>query len=134
MADVRRFPFSRRHPQFNRERLSASLNEAGIACRWIEALGGRRDDDAAGGAGAAAASWSTAYLAHMRTPEFAQGLEELLALAESGRTAVLCAERDPRNCHRLLVADALEERGVAVTHVTGPGESAEHRALRSAGA
>jgi len=119
VADVRRFPASRRHPQFAREALAARLAADGIAYDWLPALGGRR----AARPDSPHRGWRVeafrAYADHMETPEFAAGLARLVALAALRPTAILCAEAVPWRCHRQLIADALVARGVAVVHLLG---------------
>ncbi len=105
VADVRRFPTSRKHPHFSRENLEPALRGAGIEYVFLgEELGGYRP----GG-----------YEAHMATPEFRQGLGKLEGLARAKRTAIMCAERDPRGCHRRFIAEALLKRGFRVIHILG---------------
>lgn len=117
LVDVRRFPGSRRHPQFGSAALEASLAAAGIGYRHIEVLGGRRDalPDSPHGA------WRNAsfrgYADHMDTPEFQAALDEVLASAESRNVVVMCAEAVPWRCHRNLIADAATARGVDVLHI-----------------
>lgn len=120
IADVRRFPASRRHPHFSREALTASLPAESIAYSHIPELGGRRT--------ARSDSVNTAwqhpsfrgYADHMATPEFARGLDALLAFAKTGRVAVMCAEAQWWRCHRQLIADALVARGISVEHIMSP--------------
>lgn len=103
VCDVRHFPGSRRYPHFSREAFSAALRAAEIDYVWLgEQLGGYRK----GG-----------YEAHMRTAEFALGLDELRRLASEKATAVVCAEALPRRCHRRFIAMALEKTGWEVVHV-----------------
>ena len=123
IADVRRYPASRRHPHFGREALAASLTAAGIAYDWLPALGGRRparkDSPHVG--------WRVdsfrGYADHMDSAEFAAGLARLVELAAARPTAIMCAEAVPWRCHRQLIADTLVARGVDVVHVVGAGES-----------
>jgi uncharacterized protein (DUF488 family) len=123
LVDVRRFPGSRRHPQFGGAALAAALGEAGIAYRHAEALGGRRSSDA--GAASPNTAWRNAafraYADYMATPEFHRALARLMELAEERTTAVMCAEAVPWRCHRRLITDALLVRGVPVADITGPG-------------
>lgn len=127
VADVRRYPESRRHPQFGRLALAKALASAGLDYLWIPDLGGRRpahpDSPHVG--------WREpgfrGYADHMGSAEFEAGLRRLLALAARRPTAILCAEAVPWRCHRQLVSDALVARGIDVRHVTGPGEPSAHR-------
>lgn len=127
IADVRRYPASRRHPHFAREPLAAALAQAGLAYVWLPALGGRRR----GRPDSPHVAWRNesfrAYADHMDGEEFHAGLTALLALAAEHPTAVLCAEAVPWRCHRQLIADALVARGVDVRHVLGPGPAEAHR-------
>jgi len=136
VADVRRFPSSRVFPHFNRPALAASLASAGIGYRWFEALGGRRGEGRQGreesgsdndspNIGIADPSFRL-YADHMATPAFARALEELIALARERPTAILCAERDFRRCHRRYLADALHAHGVEVEHLQDGGKSEMH--------
>jgi len=127
IADVRRFPASRRHPHFGRDALVAALAPTGRSYLWLPALGGRR----AGRPGSPHVAWQNAafraYADHMETAEFQDGLGVLLALAAERPTAVLCAEAVPWRCHRQLIADALVARGIEVRHVLGPVAAQPHR-------
>jgi uncharacterized protein (DUF488 family) len=120
IADVRRYPGSRRHPHFAGEALAASLAKAGVAYAWMPELGGRRAPRPDSPHVAWRVEGFRAYADHMETPEFAAGLARLLDVAAERRTAVLCAEAVPWRCHRRLLADALVVRGVEVRHVMGP--------------
>jgi uncharacterized protein (DUF488 family) len=126
VADVRRFPASRRHPQFARESLAETLAGAGVRYDWLPALGGRRAPRPDSPHVAWREPGFRAYADHMETEEFRAGLETLLGLAAARPTAVLCAEAMPWRCHRQLIADALVVRGVTVLHVLGPGAPRGH--------
>ena len=130
VADVRRFPVSRRFPQHARARLEPALAAAGVAYEFLgERLGGRRELDPAADP-ARNAAWREpslhAFADALDTPDVAAGLAELEALGRARRTAFLCAERDWRSCHRQLVADALVVRGWQVIHLVRPGERELH--------
>src|SRR4051794_2733658 len=91
IADVRRFPGSRRLPHFSATALEHDLGQANIDYRWLPALGGRRRP-----ADSVNRAWRhpafRAYADHIATEEFAAGLDELLMLANGIRTAIMCAE------------------------------------------
>lgn len=127
LADVRRFPASRRFPHFNRENLERSLEEVGIAYRHFGELGGRRGERAKNSPNTAwrVEAFNT-YADHMDTPEFQQALDELTALAEEQRAAIMCAEAVPWRCHRRLIADALIVRGWTVEDILGRGQVRPH--------
>jgi uncharacterized protein (DUF488 family) len=126
VADVRRFPGSRRHPQFGAGALAAGLAAHGMGYTHIEALGGRRSV----APGSQNGGWQNAafrgYADHMATASFAAGLAELEALAAAQPTAVMCAEALWWQCHRRLVADALLAHGWAVDHIGPDGGIAAH--------
>jgi uncharacterized protein (DUF488 family) len=126
VADVRRFPGSRRHPQFGADALAAGLAARGIGYAHLAALGGRRSV----APGSRNGGWENAafrgYADHMATASFAAGLAELEALAAAEPTAVMCAEALWWQCHRRLVADALLARGWAVDHIGPDGRVAAH--------
>ena len=126
VVDVRRFPGSRRNPAVNREALAATLPRHGVAYRWDERLGGRRAAPPDSPDVALRHPAFAGYAAHMRTPEFAAGVAELLA-AEAP-TAVLCSESVWWRCHRRLIADHVTlVHGVAVHHVLPGGRVQDHR-------
>jgi len=126
LADVRRFPGSRRLPHFNAEALRAALPEAGIAYEHMPELGGRRSRVP----GSPNGGWENAafqgYADHMASEEFARGLARLEAWAAERSVAVMCAEAPWWRCHRRLVADALVARGWTVCHILGEQRGAEH--------
>ena len=127
VVDVRRFPGSRRLPQFTSEALQAELEHAGIAYHWIAALGGRRRPDPASPNTGWTHAAFRAYADHIDGEEFAEGLFELLMLAGGLRTAIMCAEVLWWRCHRRLIADVLVSLGVPVVHLFAPRKSEIHR-------
>ena len=141
LADVRRFPGSRRHPHFGREALAGALAEAGIAYAHLPELGGRR----APAPDSPNAGWQVAgfrgYADHLRSEEFAAGrarLEALVACTRDGGeasprggraprlTAIMCAEAQWWRCHRRLVADVMVLAGHDVAHLMPDGRLIEH--------
>jgi len=127
IVDVRALPASGRQPWFNRQPLALALAEAGLAYDWLgEELGGGRDDvqrpDLAGLKDPA----HRGYAAHMATPQFANGVERLLALAARRPTAIMCAEAAPDGCHRERLCDALHLRGVEVVHAIDAARTMRH--------
>jgi uncharacterized protein (DUF488 family) len=126
VADVRAYPFSRRHPQFDRPRLEHDLGMVGIDYRWVgEALGGRRKARP-GSAHISLSESFRGYADHMETAAFEAAVGELVVLGDGARLAFMCAERLPEDCHRGLIADWLATRGVGVTHLLHPGIAREH--------
>lgn len=124
LADVRRYPGSRRYPQFARDSLEAALPAAGIRYAHFASLGGRRRPRPDSPNGGWRSEQFRGYADHMGSEEFAGALEALLALA--GPAAVMCAEAVPWRCHRNLLSDELTRRGVEVVHVLGPGSANRH--------
>ncbi len=126
IADVRRFPGSRRLPHFGEDALRASLSGHGIEYRFIPQLGGRRkalpDTPNTG--------WRNAsfrgYADHVESEEFDEGLEILLDLASQYRTAMMCAEVLWWRCHRSLVSDVVKLRGIEVLHIQDVRQVNEH--------
>lgn len=128
LADVRRFPSSRRLPQFNAPVLERMLGEAAIDYAMLgDDLGGRR----AAAEGSRNGGWRVAgfrgYADHMSTPEFRRGLATLERLAAGRRAAFMCAEGPWWRCHRQLIADAMLVRDWSVAHVMPDGRLTEHR-------
>jgi uncharacterized protein (DUF488 family) len=123
---VRRFPGSKRHPQFSQDALAASLAGEGIGYHWLPALGGRRRarPDSPNTA------WRNAafrgYADHMESSEFSEGLGELLSLAADARTCLMCAEALWWRCHRALISDLLCARGIEVVHILDAQHSIVH--------
>ena len=126
VADVRRFPGSRRLPQFGADALTDDLARDGILYRWIPELGGRRQPSAASTNLAWRHSAFRAYADHVATEEFATGLYEVLMLAHGQRTVLMCAELLWWRCHRRLIADVLTSIGLEVFHVRGEETPALH--------
>lgn len=126
IADVRRFPGSRRHPQFGGEALAERLGTDAIDYAWLARLGGRRRGDAA----PEHLGWRNpsfrAYAAYTWTEEFAGGLDELLHIAHGSRTAIMCSELLWWRCHRALIADVLRFVGVQVIHLLHEGPGTPH--------
>jgi len=127
LVDVRRFPGSRRHPQFGEDSLASGLAAAGISYRHERDLGGRRQPlpDSPNLAWRSAGFRGVAD--HLATEAGRRALERLAAEAERQLTAILCAEAHSAGGHRRLIADALVARGVAVIHVLAVGSTAPHR-------
>ena len=126
LADVRRFPGSRRHPHFSQRPLATALEDAGIAYRHFEDLGGHRS----GSPGSPHHGWPQAgfrhYADHMESSAFAAALARLEAWARGAPTAVMCAEARPEACHRRLLSDALVRDGFTVVHILDGSTRREH--------
>lgn len=126
VLDVRRFPQSRRHPQFNIESLPGVLGDSGIGYQHVEALGGRRKRRLTAEA-SPNTGWNVegfrGYADYAMTPPFQQALQSLLNLAERHTVTLMCAEALWWQCHRRIISDYLLVRGVEVIHILGPDEA-----------
>ena len=126
IADVRRFPGSRRQPQYGQAALSASLAARGVEYRWIEALGGRRRPRP----DSPNTAWRNlsfrGYADYMESAGFRRGMDELLELAARKRTAIMCSEAMWWRCHRSLVSDALCAREIEVVHILDAAHTRKH--------
>jgi uncharacterized protein (DUF488 family) len=127
LADIRAFPMSRRLPHFNRDSLQQTLPAAGVHYEWMKGLGGYRKKILDESPNIALRNRSFRnYADYMLSPEFEQSMTELLALAESSRTAYMCAERPYFRCHRMLVSDWLVAHGHEVLHIDASGPVKPH--------
>ena len=127
LADIRRFPGSRKYPHFNREHLASALPEAGVEYRWFEALGGRRKQP--GGStrnhGLRNESFRN-YADYMSTQAFHEAVGQLLEFARRRRAAFMCSEGLYWRCHRRLVSDYLLVLGIEVQHIMPTGGLRPH--------
>jgi uncharacterized protein (DUF488 family) len=127
VVDVRTVPRSQHNPQFNREILPKDLKATGTEYLHMPGLGGLRHarPDAQN------EGWHNAsfrgFADYMGTPEFENHLGKLIKLAQYKRIALMCAEALPWRCHRSLIADALEARGIKVVHILNSTHLQPHR-------
>jgi uncharacterized protein (DUF488 family) len=125
LVDIRRYPGSRRNPQFNKEALASTLAAAGIAYRHAVELGGRRSGEPGEERftciGTAA---FRSYAARMSVPEWQEALSRAL---DEPAPCFMCAETVPWRCHRLLVSDLLAARGHEVVHLLRLNDAHDHR-------
>lgn len=126
VADVRRYPGSRRWPHFAREPLATALEGRGLVYMWFPELGGRRTPSSESTNTAWRSAAFRGYADYMVTEVFADGLDRLVNLASGLRAAVMCAESLWWRCHRGLIADVLRWLGFDVIHILGPGSTAPH--------
>ncbi|HEX4681324.1 MAG TPA: DUF488 domain-containing protein [Gemmatimonadaceae bacterium] len=132
LVDVRRFPGSRRLPQFGSAELDRSLRNAGIAYRWLPSLDGRRKSLPNSPNTAWRNESFRGYADHIASEEFADGLAELLMIAGGLRTAVMCAELLWWRCHRRLIADVLLTQGTQVLHIRDESDAEAHKLMEPA--
>ena len=128
VADVRSSPYSQFNPHYNRESLQLALRQHGISYVFLgEELGARRSEPEC------YINGKVDYSLIARTPSFIRGIDRLVQGAAKMRVAIMCAEKDPLDCHRcILVSPRLKDRGINVQHIHDDGtlesqEQAEHR-------
>jgi len=126
LVDVRSFPGSRRYPHFNEPELSGSLESIGILYAHNSKLGGRRRPNPDSKNTAWKNASFRAYADHMESEEFRQGVNELLEVVSTSRTAIMCAEALWWRCHRSLIADFLKSKGFAVIHILDGKKTEAH--------
>jgi uncharacterized protein (DUF488 family) len=117
VADVRRFPGSRKHPQFGSDALRSSLAAVAIEYVGLPELGGRRQPRPDSRNTVWRNESFRGYADYMETDEFRSAVERLTELARLKRTALMCAELLWWRCHRALIADYLKSSGIAVRHI-----------------
>ena len=122
IADVRSTPYSRFNPQFNREELRSALKAHGIRYVFLgKELGARSDDECCYVDG------KVQYKLLAKTPLFRSGIMRVIEGAQTHNIALMCAEKDPLDCHRtILVARELAGRGANVTHILQDGSTESH--------
>jgi len=123
LVDVRRFPGSRRNPQFNQTALAAALTTEGIAYRHAVELGGKRAAEPGEDRFSCLGSFGS-YVARMGSPEWQAALAD--ALGEPA-PCLMCAETPWVRCHRRFIAELLVAHGHRVVHLIRPGEREPHR-------
>jgi len=124
LADIRRYPGSKRYPHFSKESLERELPERGIEYIHMAELGGRRKPLPDSPNRGLRNEQFRAYADYMATGEFREAVARLLDSPK--RTAFMCAEAVPWRCHRNLLADELLRRGLEVIHIVGPGQTQRH--------
>ncbi len=126
VIDVRRFPMSRRYPQFSREFLKRELGERRICYTWVEALGGRREYQPT----TPHTGWNVegfpAFADHMETEAFEKAMAGVLEIATKEPVALMCAEANVERCHRWLISDWLHVRGIEVRHISSSAPTTLH--------
>jgi uncharacterized protein (DUF488 family) len=127
VVDVRTAPGSRKHPQFGRDALAGSLEEAGIEYVWRKELGGWRRPRPDSRHTALTSPGFRGYADHMETAGFRETLAWLVETSRAVPTAAMCAESLWWRCHRRMLADALVARGCQVRHLMEGGVQQPHR-------
>lgn len=127
LADVRKIPASRRHPQFVKEALAATLADHGIVYRHFPDLGGLRKPKTGSVNTALRNPSFRGYADYMQTETFHNALLDLLQFGEFCTTALMCAEAVWWFCHRKLLSDLLLVRGVQVRHILTTAAAKPHQ-------
>jgi uncharacterized protein (DUF488 family) len=127
LVDVRTQPASTRHPQFNEASLRAALTDQGLHYHWAgRQLGGFRAPQPNSQHVALAPDQFRGFADYMESAAFAKAAMQLIHLAQTSATAILCAEKLPEHCHRSLIADYLTLKGVEVVHLLDRGDARAH--------
>lgn len=124
LADIRRYPGSKRYPHFSRESLEKSLPQHDLTYIHFPDLGGRRKPHGDSPNTALQNEQFRAYADYMPTPEFRAAVDRLLDSDQT--TAYMCAEAVPWRCHRNLLSDEMVRRGLEVVHIIGPHQRKMH--------
>ena len=127
LADIRKIPASKRHPQFVKERLAAILADSGIVYRHFPDLGGLRKPKTGSVNTALRNESFRGYADYMQTETFHNALLDLLQFGELCTTALMCAEAVWWSCHRKLLSDILLVRGVQVRHILSTTAAKPHQ-------
>lgn len=126
LADIRRYPGSRKYPQFNKDSLQITIPENGIEYIHFEDLGGRRKVQPNSHNTAWRLDSFKGYADYMETEEFKKAVEKLEKVASEKRVAYMCSEAVWWSCHRSLVSDYLKNEGWNVQHIMSKTKSDEH--------
>lgn len=126
LVDIRRFPGSRKFPDFNKDALAAAMQNAGIVYTHLQGLGGRRKVQQNSKNDRWRNTSFRAYADYMETEDFTTAMAELEALALKQPTAYMCSEAVWWRCHRALVSDYLKAKGWTVLHIMAEGKAQEH--------
>lgn len=127
LVDIRTIPKSRHNPQFNQDKIRASLKKAGVAYQHLKELGGLRHAKK----NSVNTGWKNAsfrgFADYMQTADFEKGLNRLKKIVKQKKTAIMCAEAVPWRCHRSLIADTLTKQGWSVLHIQSRKTAKKHK-------
>ncbi len=126
LADIRRFPGSKKYPQFNKENLDMALKQQGIHYMHLEDLGGRRQVQADSKNNRWRNVSFRGYADYMETGDFKKAIAKLEDLALHQPTVYMCSEAVWWRCHRSMVSDYLKAKGWTVLHIMAVGKAEEH--------
>jgi uncharacterized protein (DUF488 family) len=134
VADIRSLPGSKKFPHFDRENMERALPDNGLKYIWLPKLGGLRrvrKGFLSPNTGLTNPGFR-AYADYMATPEFREGVEELLVPASEAVTVIMCAEALYWRCHRRLLSDYLFAHGIEVLHIMGLNNLIPHKLTQQA--
>lgn len=130
LVDVRSYPGSRYVPDFNKEHLQITLENANIKYVHLSKLGGRRKsystDDYNNVNGWKNQSFKN-YASYTLTKEYDSGINELINYAKTQIVCIMCAESVPWRCHRLIISNTLVDRGIMVYHIINSNQLITHK-------
>jgi len=127
IADVRSQPYSKFHPQFNKEFLEKSLLQKGIQYVFMgKEFGARRDETSC------YVNGKVSYQRVWELPLFKKGIDRIKKGVNKYNIALMCAEYDPKMCHRtILVGRFIEKIGITVEHILKNGDVINHKKPRT---
>lgn len=127
LVDIRRYPSSKRHPEYNRPALAFALQQVGRAYVHEVELGGMREPSPDSENGGLKNAGFRGYADHMASDAFQAALSRVRGAARRMPVALMCAEASPSHCHRLYLSDRLTADGFEVCHILAPDKMEVHR-------
>lgn len=126
IADVRAFPYNKKHPRFNGEEMKTWLKSENVNYEHMPALGGRRGSSSLVGT-TLNEGWNNQsfhnYADHTLSEEFSDGINTLIETARNHNVAYMCSESHPARCHRLLISNWLKAHDFEVIHIVNRPEN-----------
>ena len=133
LIDIRANPYSRRFPHFSQEVLREAMDGNSIVYHWAgRQLGGQRESTNPISHPALRDDSHRGFAEYMETTQFEVAIAQLINLASSANTAIMCAEKHPEYCHRTLISDYLTLKNIRVVHIIDNNQTVEHEMSRSA--
>jgi uncharacterized protein (DUF488 family) len=133
LVDIRTNPYSGRFPHFSQEVFHETMDDNGIVYHWAgRQLGGQRESTNPISHPALRDDSRRGFAEYMETPQFERAIAQLINLASTAKTAIMCAEKHAEYCHRTLISDYLTLKNIRVVHIIDNNQSIEHEMSRSA--
>ncbi len=127
LVDIRSLPHSQRNPSFDKRLLQLACDEVGISYFWLgKELGGLRHSRNDSPHSALTRTGFRGYADYMNSSSYNAGIQQLCAIARPARSVIMCAEKDPTQCHRSLIADHLTLNGWRILHLLDAHSSCGH--------